>query len=446
MKHTDNIRVDIGLLKNYVDKKALLALQPEIDRVIKSIRNKTCAGNDFLGWLDLPFAGDSAELRNLDKVANEIRANADHLVCIGIGGSYLGARAAIDFLSSPFDKLNRKNKIIYLGHQLSTDYVYDLLRMIKNKKVYINVISKSGTTTEPGVVFRIVLDYLKNKVDAKTLAERIIATTDAKKGALHDMAVAEKYRMFVIPDNVGGRFSVLTPVGLLPIAAAGFDTHALLEGAKSMAQLCRDNDNVLDNPALTYAAARYLLYNKNKEIEILSAFDPGVQYVGEWWKQLYGESEGKEGKGIFPASTIFTTDLHSMGQYIQEGERNLFETFVTVKKMKRKVTIPELAGNKDGMNYLAGMDLAQVNHQAYRGTALAHFAGDVPNMTITLPKKDEYYLGQLFFMFEYAVAVSGLLLGINPFNQPGVEAYKQNMFALLGKPGYEDLKKQLTGK
>jgi len=440
MKKNENISFDIKLLKHYIDNKVLKVMQPKVDKVIKSIRKGTCQGNDFLGWIDLPFNTNNSEMDRLLKVAAEIKNNADYLVCIGIGGSYLGARATIDFLSSPF----KENKIIFMGHQLSSDYVYDMIEFIKEKNIYVNVISKSGETTEPGIAFRIILDKMKSWFpDVNERKNRIIATTDKQKGVLRKLADSEGYRAFVIPDNVGGRFSVLTPVGLLPIAAMGYDVRALIDGAKSIAQLCKENNSVVENPVLTYAVSRYLLYQHGKKIEVLSSFDPALQYVGEWWKQLYGESEGKEERGIFPASTIFTTDLHSMGQYIQEGERILFETFLNIDNMEKSIKIPEMKNNKDKMNYLTGMDLADVNFQAYRGTAMAHYSGEVPNMTITIPKKNEYYLGQLFYFFEYAVAVSGLLLGINPFNQPGVEAYKQNMFALLGKPGYEELKKKL---
>ena len=438
-----NISLDIALLKHFIDDKVLNAMQLKVDKVIDSIHNGTCLGNDYLGWVDLPFNVNAAELDSILKIAGEIKSNDGYLICIGIGGSYLGARATIDFLASPF----KDNRIFYLGHQLSSDYVSGLMEHIAGINIYVNVISKSGTTTEPGIAFRILLDKMRALFpDSNDLRQRIIATTDKQKGALRELVDSEGFRPFVIPDDVGGRFSVLTPVGLLPIAAMGYDIKALLEGARSMAQLCRDNTSVLENPVLTYAVSRYLLYQHGKKVEVLSAFDPALQYVGEWWKQLYGESEGKDGLGIFPASTLFTTDLHSMGQYIQDGERMLFETFINIAQTKKSVDIPETKDNKDGMNYLTGMNLAEVNYQAYRGTALAHYSGGVPNMTITMPERNEYYLGQLFYFFEYAVAVSGLLLGINPFNQPGVEDYKKNMFALLGKPGYEELRKKLSSE
>ncbi len=438
-----NLKLDIGLLKDHVTQKDLKALQSLIANVTQSIYDKTCAGNDFLGWVDLPDNVSLKEIEDIESIAQEIKDNADHVICIGIGGSYLGARATIDFLSEP---LTTNNKVLYLGHNLSADYMNDLIDFIQNKKCYVNVISKSGTTTEPGVAFRILLDALKSGLSKAEFSRRVVATTDQSQGALRTMADAEGFRSFVIPDDVGGRFSVLTPVGLLPIAAAGYDVDALLAGAKDAAAFCRNNQDVLGNPVLTYAAARYLLYKSGKTIEVLSAFDPSLQYVGEWWKQLYGESEGKDGKGIFPASTVFTTDLHSMGQYIQDGERNLFETFLTIENMRTKIAVPKVEENLDGMNFLAGMDLSDVNYQAYRGTALAHAAGNVPNMNISLADRTEYTLGQLFYFFEFAVAVSGLLLEINPFDQPGVEAYKQNMFALLGKPGFEDRRKELLGK
>ena len=436
------LQLDIELLKDIVSTKSLEEMQPQIDKVVESITNRTCAGNDFLGWVDLPINFDKKELEDIKAVAAEMHEQADHIICIGIGGSYLGARATMDFLSSPMGN----DKILYLGHQLSSDYVAALLEKITGKSCYVNVISKSGTTTEPGVAFRILLEKLKSEYSQSELKKRIIATTDKSRGALRTLSDAEGFRSFVIPDDVGGRFSVLTPVGLVPIAAAGFDIDALLAGARDMAQLCRENRNVLENPVLTYAACRNLLYKAGKKVEVMSAFDPSLQYVGEWWKQLYGESEGKDGVGIFPASTVFTTDLHSMGQYIQDGERTLFETFVNIANMRKKATIPVMDDDLDGMNYLAGKDLSEVNYQAYRGTALAHLAGGVPNMTLTLNERSEYALGQLFYFYEFAVAVSGLLLEINPFDQPGVEAYKKNMFALLGKPGYEDRRKELLGK
>lgn len=435
-----NISLNIELLKHYINHKVLKTMQTKVDSVNKSLQNGACPGNDYLGWMDLPFHINQEELDKLLKVADEIKNNADYLICIGIGGSYLGAKATIEFLSSPF----KKEKILFLGHHLGSDYIADMLDYVKSKNIYVNVISKSGTTTEPGIAFRIILDKMKSWFDdPKKIKQRIIATTDKQRGVLRELADAEGYRTFIIPDNVGGRFSVLTPVGLLPIAAMGYDVNALIEGAKSIARLCKENNSVLDNPVLTYAVSRYLLYQHGKKIEVLSSFDPALQYIGEWWKQLYGESEGKEGTGVFPAGTIFTTDLHSIGQYIQDGERILFETFLNIAQTVKNVKIPDTNENRDGLNYLAGMELAEVNYQAYRGTALAHYSGGVPNMTITLPEKNEYYLGQLFYFFEYAVAISGLLLGINPFNQPGVEAYKQNMFALLGRPGYEDLRKNL---
>ena len=443
MVEENKITLDISLLKNEVQLDEIKALQPSVEKAIQSLRDRSCAGNEFLGWMDLPERMAGEELEKIESIAQEIRDKADVLIIIGIGGSYLGARAAIDLLTPAFHAEPQKPEIIYLGHHLSMDYIAELLAYLKGKKIYVNVISKSGTTTEPGVAFRIIKDFMLKSFSPTEVKDRIIATTDRSRGALRQMANNEGYRNFIIPDDVGGRFSVLTPVGLLPIAAAGIDIDQLLAGAREMRQLVSAESDIYTNPALLYAAIRQLLYRKGKSIEILASFEPYLHYFCEWWKQLYGESEGKDGKGLFPASVNFTTDLHSLGQYIQEGQRILFETFLFFRQSGSNVKIPAFDDDLDGMNYLAGRTIQHVNEQAYRGTTLAHYDGGVPNMTVFIPKRNEYYLGQLFYMFEYAVAVSGLLLGVNPFNQPGVEAYKQNMFALLGKPGFEMQNKKL---
>ncbi len=439
MSKQTKLSLDISLLKEYVVDSDLTAMQPHIDSVRSALLNRTCAGADFLGWLDLPWSVES-ELPNIKKIAAEIRDNADHLVSIGIGGSYLGARAAIDFLADPF---LCNDRVLYLGHHIGSDYTASLLDFVMQKNVYVNVISKSGTATEPALAFRLLLQELSRKYSRDELRRRVIATTDDDEGVLRNMVKTEGYRSFVIADDIGGRFSVLSPVGLLPIAAAGYDIDALLAGARDMAHWCKSESDVLANDALKYAAARHTLYNKGKDVEIFSSFEPSAHYIAEWWKQLFGESEGKEEKGIFPTSASLTTDLHSLGQFMQEGTRTLFETFFTVGKTKTEVVIPAVDGDADDLNFLRDKTVEHVNRQAYIATKFAHYEGDLPNMTIEIPSRDEYSLGQLFYFFEFAVAISGLLLDVNPFNQPGVEAYKQNMFAILDKPGYEDKKETL---
>ncbi len=430
----EHLFVDPQLLTPFVEETALKALQPRLDDVQASLWQKSCPGNDRLGWLALPETIEE-QLPRIKEIAAEIRANSDHLLCIGIGGSYLGARAAIDFLSDPF---LGNSKVIYAGHHLGADYLASLLDYLWEKHVYVNVISKSGTTTEPAVAFRLINGLLSKKYSPDELKKRIIATTDRSQGVLRALTEREGYRSFVIEDDIGGRFSVLSPVGLLPIAAAGFDIDALVAGAREMMQLCRRSADVFENPAMTYAAARHLLYRQGKFVEFLSTFEPSCAYIAEWWKQLFGESEGKEGKGILPASAVLTTDLHSLGQYMQQGSRILFETFLQIAEPQRRLEIIALPDDIDKLNFIAGRTLDDVNRQAYLGTREAHADGGLPNMTITLARRDEYRLGQLFYFFEFAVAVSGLLLGVNPFDQPGVEDYKNNMFALLGKPGYEN--------
>ncbi len=424
-------------------KSALLAK----DVLVK----KEGAGNDFLGWIDLPVNYDKEEFERIKKAAKKIQSDSDILVVIGIGGSYLGARAAIDFLGHDFynnvsKDIRKTPEIYYAGNNLSSSYLSGLLDVIGDRDFSINVISKSGTTTEPAIAFRILREKLEKKYGKDGAAKRIYATTDKSKGALKSMADANGYETFVVPDDVGGRYSVLTAVGLLPIAASGADIDKLMEGAASARKRALEND-FEENDAMQYAAARNVLLKNGKSVEITVNYEPGLHYVGEWWKQLYGESEGKDGKGIFPSTIDFTTDLHSMGQFIQEGSRIMFETVFNLVEPKDKLVIDKDENDLDGLNYLAGRDMDFVNKNAMNGTVLAHTDGDVPNLIIDIPKQDEYCLGELFYMLEFACGVSGYILGVNPFNQPGVERYTSNMFALLGKPGYEDktaeLKKRL---
>lgn len=393
-------------------------------------------GSDFLGWMDLPSGTDGSIIEGCENIAAEWKQKGVQVaVVIGIGGSYLGAKAALEALSHPFGMNRPGIEVVFAGFNLSEDYHAGLLDYIRDKSVAAVVISKSGTTTEPAVAFRIIKEEIERRYGRAEAASRIVAVTDKARGALKSLSDQEGYRTFVIPDNVGGRFSVLTPVGLLPIAVAGYDIRALLKGAADMAETCFRRD--AGNPALLYAAARNELYDSGKKIEILVNFDPSLQYFGEWWKQLFGESEGKDGKGIFPASVNYTTDLHSMGQYIQEGERILFETVISVGHARRELTICDDPQNLDGLNFLSGKHLEHCNRMAEAGTRLAHIDGGVPNNRISVERIDEYCLGELFMLFEAACGISAYILGVNPFDQPGVEAYKKNMFALLGKPGYE---------
>lgn len=401
----------------------------------------TGAGNDFLGWVTLPGEIDDTLINSCNEIVGRWKGKVDAVVVVGIGGSYLGAKCAIEALSHSFASSmpSEYPKVVYAGHNMSEDYAAELLEFLADKNFAIVVISKSGTTTEPAIAFRLLKDYLENRFGKEIARERIVAVTDASKGALRTLATQEGYSTFVIPDNVGGRFSVLTPVGLLPIALAGFDIRKMVQGAQDMQKLCADKN--ADNPAIMYAAARNVLYNNGRNIEILVNYNPKLQYLGEWWKQLYGESEGKDGKGIFPASVNFSTDLHSMGQYIQEGERTMFETNILVKNQYHSVKIEEDKQNLDGLNFLVGKRIEEINRMAQLGTRLAHTDGGVPNLEIEIDKIDEYNVGGLFYMFEIACGISGYMLGVNPFNQPGVEAYKKNMFALLDKPGYEEASK-----
>lgn len=400
----------------------------------------TGKGNEFLGWLNLPSSISDIFLSDIQQTADRLRASCDIVVIAGIGGSYLGAKAVIDALNNSFDWLdtNRENPVIvYAGHNISEDYLAELLDLLKNKSFGIINISKSGTTTETALAFRLLRTLLEQQVGKAEAKNRIVAVTDARQGALRKLADQEGYTTFVIPDNVGGRFSVLTPVGLLPIAVAGHDIAQLVAGAREMEKFCGPETPFSENPAAVYAAIRNELYRSGKKIELLVNYHPKLHFVSEWWKQLYGESEGKEHKGIFPAAVDFTTDLHSMGQWIQEGERSLFETVISIKEANREVVIPNDAENLDGLNFLTGKRIDHINKMAELGTRLAHVDGGVPNLKIELPKLDAYNLGQLLYFFEKGCGISGYLLGINPFDQPGVEAYKKNMFALLEKPGFE---------
>lgn len=409
--------------------------------------SKNGAGNDFLGWIDLPVDYDKEEFSRIEKAAEKIKKDSDVLIVIGIGGSYLGARAAIEFLRHGFYNSLPKEKrgtpeIYYVGNSISSTYLQGVIDVIGDRDFSVNVISKSGTTTEPAIAFRIFKKMLEDKYGQEEAAKRIYATTDKARGALKDLATKEGYESFVVPDDVGGRFSVLTAVGLLPIAVSGADIKALMDGAASGRELAL-NEKFEDNEAMKYAAIRNILLRKGKSVEVLANYEPALHYIGEWWKQLYGESEGKDQKGIFPAAVDFTTDLHSMGQFIQDGARIMFETVMNVEEARETITIEKEAEDLDGLNYLAGKTMDFVNKSAMNGTVLAHTDGNVPNLMIKIPKMDEFHLGQLFYFFEFACGVSGYILGVNPFNQPGVESYKRNMFALLGKPGYEEEREAL---
>ncbi|MBQ5609309.1 MAG: glucose-6-phosphate isomerase [Rikenellaceae bacterium] len=404
------------------------------------LANGEGAGNDFLGWVALPSSIDAEQLAAVNEVADRLRAKAEVIVCIGIGGSYLGAKAVLEAMSNSFALLKRNCKepiVLFAGQNISEDYTYELLDAVKDRELAVVVISKSGTTTEPAIAFRILKAELERRYGKAEAAERIVAVTDKARGALKTLATQEGYSTFVIPDDVGGRFSVLTPVGLLPLAAAGVDIEALVRGAQDMQKATDENVPYEQNIAAQYAAVRNALYAEGKKIEILASYEPKLQYIAEWWKQLYGESEGKEGKGIFPASVTLTADLHSMGQYIQEGERMLMETVISVAKPDHSITIESDEENLDGLNFLAGKRISEVNRMAELGVQLAHTDGGVPNIRIELPAIDAYHIGALLYFFERACGISGYILGVNPFNQPGVEAYKKNMFALLDKPGYE---------
>jgi glucose-6-phosphate isomerase len=425
MKH---INLNIKETLSFIQKDPFL-LQVEVDRIHEGIHRKTLKGHEFLGWLDLPVNYDQEEYSQVLNAAKKIKAQSDVLVVVGIGGSYLGSKAGLEFLKVPFQK--ESLEIIFAGHHMSGDYMHHLLNYLEDKDFSVNVISKSGTTTEPAIAFRLLKDKLEAKY-GNMAKERIYATTDAKKGALHTLAKNNGYEMFVIPDDVGGRFSVLTPVGLLVFAAQGIDTDQMLKGATDAYNRYLTSD-LNENEAYLYAVMRYLLYKEGKKIEMLVGYEPNLVYLNEWWKQLFGESEGKENKGLFVASASFSTDLHSLGQYIQEGERHLFETVIKVLNASKDVIIPKDQDDLDQLNYLAGKPLSYVNEQALKGTMMAHHEGQVPNMLLEIPAFDSYTFGYLIYFFEKACAMSAYLIEVNPFDQPGVEAYKKNMFALLGK-------------
>ncbi|SCI14536.1 Glucose-6-phosphate isomerase [uncultured Clostridium sp.] len=409
--------------------------------------SKTGAGNDFLGWIDLPVDYDKDEFARIKKAAAKIQSDSEVLLVIGIGGSYLGARAAIEFLRHSFynvvsKEIRKTPEIYFVGNSISSTYIRHLMDVIGDRDFSINMISKSGTTTEPAIAFRVFKEMMEKKYGKEEAAKRIYATTDRVKGSLKHLATEEGYETFVVPDDIGGRFSVLTAVGLLPIAVSGADIDKLMEGARAGRETAL-NAPFEENDSLKYAAIRNILLRKGKEIEILANYEPSVHYVSEWWKQLYGESEGKDQKGIFPASVDLTTDLHSMGQFIQDGSRNMFETVINIETSREELVLQEEPVDLDGLNYLAGKSVDFVNKSAMNGTILAHTDGQVPNLMVKVPEVNEFYLGELFYFFEFACGVSGYLLGVNPFNQPGVESYKKNMFALLGKPGYEAQREEL---
>ncbi len=445
-----NLVFDYSKAAGFVSQDEIDALAPYIKVAHDTIENKTGAGNDYLGWVDLPVDYDKDEFARIKAAAEKIRSDSDVLVVIGIGGSYLGARAAIEMLSHSFanavsKELRNGPQIFYAGNSISSTYLAELIEACEGKDISVNVISKSGTTTEPAIAFRIFKEILEKKYGKDGAKERIYATTDKAKGALKTLADAEGYETFVVPDDVGGRFSVLTAVGLLPIAAAGIDIDAMMKGAADG----REEYSVPDlskNMCYQYAAVRNCLARKGKCIEMMINFEPALHYFGEWWKQLYGESEGKDKKGIFPAAADFSTDLHSMGQYIQDGQRLMFETAVLVDEPRKNIEIKENEDDLDGLNFLAGKTVDFVNLKASQGTALAHTDGGVPNLAVRVPKLDAYNFGKLVYFFEKACGISGYLLGVNPFNQPGVEAYKKNMFALLGKPGYTDMQAELEAR
>ena len=436
-----NITLDITKAAQFLEAGAVEAYESQVKAAQEALENGTCPGNDFLGWLHLPSSITADFIGQLQACANVLRDNCEVVVVAGIGGSYLGARAVIEALGNSFAWLvgDKKNPtILFAGNNIGEDYLAEMCDYLKDKKFGVINISKSGTTTETALTFRLLKKQCEAQRGKEEAKKVIVAVTDAKKGAARTCADKEGYTSFIIPDNVGGRFSVLTPVGLLPIACAGFDISQLVAGAQDMEKACGKDVPFSENIAAQYAAVRNALYAKaGKKIEIMINYQPKLHFMSEWWKQLYGESEGKDGKGIFPASCDFTTDLHSMGQWIQEGERSIFETVISVEKPNRTMLFPEDEENLDGLNFLAGKRVDEVNKMAELGTRLAHVDGGVPNMRLSVPELNEYYLGQMIYFFEIACGISGNVLGVNPFNQPGVEAYKKNMFALLGKPGYE---------
>ncbi len=435
------LKLNDKYLKKFINDNEYSSIRSQVETADKMLREGTGAGNAFLGWLDLPVNYDKEEFARIKEAAKRIQRDCDAFIVIGIGGSYLGAKAAIDFLAGMNNGV-KAPEIYYAGCNISASYLNELISVCENKDVCINVISKSGTTTEPAVAFRILRALLEKKYGAEEARKRIYVTTDKARGTLKSFATQQGYETFVVPDDVGGRFSVLTAVGLLPIAAAGIDIDALMNGARDAREAYSDSD-IDKNDAYKYAAIRNILYRKGKSVELLVGYEPFTATVAEWWKQLYGESEGKDGKGIFPASVIFSTDLHSLGQYIQEGQRILFETVVSINDTHTSLEIPYDEANIDGLNFLAGKNIDEIKAVAMKATQLAHVDGGVPNIHIELADRSAYSLGYLIYFFEIACAISGYMLGVNPFDQPGVEAYKKNMFAMLGKPGYEELKAEL---
>ena len=444
-----NFKLDVSKVYDFVSQQDIYKLGNESIDQIKKLNNKTGEGNDFLGWVNLPGEITEEEISDIETTASKMAGEVDYVVVIGIGGSYLGAKFFIEAMSSSFEWLQPKGdspRIIFAGQNIVEDYHSELSAFLKDKKFGIVVISKSGTTTEPAIAFRIFKKQLEEQAGKEKAGELIIAITDKSKGALKKLSDNEGYKTFVIPDDVGGRFSVLTPVGLLPIAMAGFSIREFINGAKEMQGMADPSVQFEDNPVALYAATRNALYRKGKKVEILANYHDKLVYLSEWWKQLYGESEGKDGKGIFPASVYFTADLHSMGQYIQEGERHIFETVISVSNPDKTIRVPEDSDNFDQLNYLAGKRFSEVNSMAELGTMLAHVDGGVPNIKIEIESINEFNLGQLVYFFELACGISGYLLKVNPFNQPGVEAYKKNMFALLEKPGFEEETKKIKKK
>lgn len=443
------IKVDISQILGFVPENEVMAFEPQVKDAISKLENGTGAGNDYIGWMDLASRTPAGLIDEIMAEAAVLRENCDTVVVAGIGGSYLGARAVIEAFQNSFPQLRNDGQnptILFAGHNISEDYLYELTEYLTGRRFGVINISKSGTTTETALAFRLLKKKCEDERGLDMARKVIVAITDAKKGAARRLADEQGYRSFVIPDNVGGRYSVLTPVGLLPIAVAGYDIAALVRGAADMESLTAGSVPFAQNPSALYASARNALYRNGKKIEILVNFQPKLHFFSEWWKQLYGESEGKDGKGIYPSSVDFSTDLHSMGQWIQQGERSIFETVISVDSVSHSLLVPEDADNLDGLNYLAGKHVDQVNKMAELGTRLAHVDGGVPNIRITVPKLDEYWLGQLIYFFEKACGISGYLLGVNPFNQPGVEAYKKNMFALLGKPGFEEESKAILAR
>ncbi len=438
---------DYGKATPFFQENEVAYMAKLVEDAKEVLVSKSGAGNDFLGWIDLPVDYDKEEFARIKKAAEKIQSDSEVLVVIGIGGSYLGARAAIEFLRHGFynmvsPEIRKTPEIYFAGNNISSSYMKGLLDVIGDRDFSVNIISKSGTTTEPAIAFRVFKKKLEEKYGKEEAAKRIYATTDKARGALKNLATEEGYESFVVPDDVGGRFSVLTAVGLLPIAVSGADIDKLMEGAAAGREVAL-NAPFAENDAMKYAALRNIFLRKGKNIEILANYEPSLHFVSEWWKQLYGESEGKDQKGIFPASVDLTTDLHSMGQFIQDGSRNLFETVLCIESVKDEILLEEEPVDLDGLNYLAGQSMEFVNNSAMNGTILAHTDGQVPNLMIKLPEQNEYYLGQLFYFFEFACGLSGYLLGVNPFDQPGVESYKKNMFALLGKPGFEAQREEL---